>query len=158
LDIVHAIGHTLGLKHTPAAAEGLQNSVMRTGDVNTIDLPNHISGSYIFPSLYDVNKVSTLYAVNRNSAIVPYIIGPDTFGANTFVAYNVSYISSEANVNYTWKVLGVNGTNYTLEFPPSSEFGLYDFTLLKGNYQIRCTVSGGKYITPVTVTKNLIVL
>jgi len=109
------------------------------------------------PSAYDASNIATMYPVNTNSVVKPYIVGPDTFNANVFVAYNISYLSSEVGISYHWKVIGTNGTNYTFDLP-FSDFGLYDLNLPKGNYQLQCTISGGKYSTPATTTKDIIVL
>lgn len=157
LNLVHAIGHSLGLIHTPATAQGYQNSVMKRGDA-TVSAWSFLIENYGLPSTYDINNIGTKYPVNSGSTIQAYINGPDTFNATASVTYRMSYISSEAGINYHWKVIGVAGTNYTSESYENNA-ALFDFGLPQaGKYQLQCTISGGKYTTPVTSTKNITVL
>jgi hypothetical protein len=157
LNMVHAIGHSLGLKHTPSTATGYQNSVMKPGNA-TVSVWSVLLENYGLPSTYDVSNISTNYPGNAGSIINAYINGPGSFNASASVTYRMSYISSEAGINYHWKVIGINGTTYLYE-PSENNAALYDFGLPNaGTYQLQCTISGGKYTTPVTSTKNITVL
>jgi hypothetical protein len=157
LNLVHSIGHALGLKHTPSAAAGYQNSVMKPGNA-TVGVWSFLTDNYGLPSTYDVSNIGTKYPVNSSSTITSYINGPETFNSTASVTYRSSYISSEAGINYHWRVVGIKGTNYTAELNDNN-VALYDFGLPSaGNYQLQCTISGGKYSTPATTTKDITVI
>ncbi len=145
--VIHAIGHTLGLKHNNSS-----NSIMN-GSTGVIDLE-------VYPILhnYDVTLINTLYPISTNSLIIPNIGGVGTLYTNGQFTYVLSYISKESGVYYKWEITGVNGTNYTHEFVDDTDGILSEMSLANpGNYQLKCTISGGKYSTPVTVTKDIVV-
>jgi hypothetical protein len=145
-NLVHAIGHILGLKHTPTNAPDYQNSVMK------------LASAVELLSVYDVDKIATMYPVNNNSIVKPYIVGRQTL-SNNFEqnSWFVSYLSNEPGINYHWKVIKPDGTIYYDS--PSNESSLSELGgMSKGTYQLQCTISGGKYLTPVTLTKDIIEL
>ncbi|TKC05609.1 hypothetical protein FA048_17985 [Pedobacter polaris] len=146
--VIHAIGHSLGLNHNNSSSSIMNGS---TGVVNL----------EVYPILhnYDVALINALYSINPNSLIVPYIGGASTLNTNGQFTYIMSYLSKESGVYYKWEIVGINGTNYNYEFTDDTDGILSEMAIADaGNYQLKCTISGGKYATPVTATKNITVL
>ena len=145
--IIHAIGHTLGLKHNSSS-----NSIMN-GSTGVVDLE-------VYPILhnYDVTLINTLYPLNANSLVEPYIGGDSNLYTNGQFTYVSSYVSKESGVYYKWELIGINGTNYSHEFTDDTDGILSEMSLANpGSYQLKCTILGGKYSSPVTTTKNIVV-
>lgn len=70
----------------------------------------------------------------------------------------MSYKSVETGIYYKWEVTGINGTSYYYEFTDDTDAILNEIGFsTPGNYQLMCTISGGKYTTSVTAVKNITV-
>lgn len=139
-NMIHAIGHALGLKH----AVNNSSSVMNKGNFLT-SYPSNLN--FALPTSYDINSITSLYPLNLNSTILPYIHGRNG-------TFSLSYYSVESGINYSWKIEGTNGTNYTYE--ESGAAIVSELYLSPGNYRVQCIISNGKYSIPVTVSKNII--
>lgn len=184
-NILHEIGHCLGLRHTnwyfrgelayPDGANDIPNTPSSySGDPNSVMNGGTALSSYSsypsLPSNYDAIAISTLYPHNVNSSVLPYISGDKYFTGNFEEYFNISYI--EQGVSYLWRVIGINGTNHDQSYGPyvAIPYGSIIYGSIMhwgkspgiefptfGDYQIQCTISGGKYTNPVTVTKNVTV-
>jgi hypothetical protein len=139
-NIIHAIGHCLSLKHKT--------------DVNSIMVNNNLSNySQAFPSSADNSVISSLYPLNSSSVVIPYISGIANLSRGDEQSYDMSYYVPGAN--YSWRATGATGP--VPDFSWASEVRLPEVYFDAGNYQLKCTVSIGKYTTPVTVTKSIVV-
>ncbi|MCC8409569.1 hypothetical protein LJ707_11550 [Mucilaginibacter sp. UR6-1] len=155
LHLFHAIAHTMALGHTSSTVPNHENSIMsRAFEVTSAW--SYLVGNYGLPFANDVTYFNSRYPVNANSVINSYINGPATFSSSASVTFRSSYISAEAGITYAWKAVGINGTTYNYQESGSNP-ALYDFGLPAGNYRLECTISGGKYTTEVTATKNIVV-
>ncbi|ADY54328.1 hypothetical protein Pedsa_3799 [Pseudopedobacter saltans DSM 12145] len=137
-NFIHAIAHSLGLKH----AVNNSSSIMHRGDFRK-NFPNF---SNSFPTSYDEINISSMYPININSIIQPSIRGYNG-------VFSLSYVSIEDGISYHWKIIGTSGSPYFYEEVGTST--LSDMYLAKGNYRVECTISGTKYLTSVTATKNI---
>lgn len=138
-NLIHAIGHVLGLKHSTT-----NGSIMYKNSFQT----NYLGQDYLLPIIEDINQVTSLYPLSSSDVPQPFIRG-------TNVVFNISYPSKEVGVSYNWTVSGINGTIYSY-----SEVGdsyLSDLILPSGSYRIECIINGGKYTTPIIVSKNIII-
>jgi len=133
----------------------------RTSDPNSVmngstGLSDYSAYTYpLLPSNYDAIAISTLYPVNNSSLVVPYISGNKYFSPYGEDYFKMSYLAQ--GVSYHWRAIGINGTVYnetigtfTTETTPGIGFPV------SGNYQLQCTISVGKYTTPITAVKNII--
>ncbi|EDM34040.1 hypothetical protein PBAL39_07050 [Pedobacter sp. BAL39] len=142
-NFVQAIGHCLGLRHAPD-----QMSVMRGGTAGS-SYNNNLN------STYDTQTISALFPKNATSQVTPFISGLDKLRPMESANYEISY--TEFNLNYSWKVIGINGTNYLENYDYIQGSKLPEVYFPAGNYQIQCTITGGKYNGSVMATKNIIV-
>lgn len=137
-NFIHAIGHALGLKHAVNSSSVMNKINFLTG--------YPYNSNYAFPTTYDISTISIMYPINQNGIISPFIKA-------TNGVFDLIYISPESGISYNWKVLGINGTNYLYE-EVANAF-LEDLYL--SSYRIECTITGGKYLTTITATKNVII-
>lgn len=172
-NVIHEIGHCLGLRHTnwyfrgegqypygandipntPSSFQNDPNSIMNGGTA----LSDYNSYTYpLLPSNYDAIAISTLYPINTGSLMAPYISGNKYFSPYGEDYFTMSYL--EQGVSYLWRIVGINGTSYDQTIGPSTQERTPGLGFPTGNYQIQCTISGGKYTSPVTATKNITVL
>jgi len=170
-NVIHEIGHTLGLRHTNWQTNDTPTSIganliagTPTSDPNSVmnggtALSDYFNYSYpALPSIYDAIAINTLYPLSSGSNIIPYIGGKNTLFTNGQATYQMSYKSEEAGIYYKWEVTGINGTSYYHEFTDDTDAILNEIGFsTPGNYQLKCTISGGKYTTPVTAVKNITV-
>lgn len=145
-NLVQAIGHCLGIKH--ATGTGSQSSVMLRGTAAS-SYNNNLS------SVYDSQVLGLKFPVNSSSQVEPFISGINSLGAYESADYLISYW--EVGITYTWKAIGINGTVYNEDYNPATGSRLPEVYFPAGNYRIQCTISGGKYSTPATVTKDILV-
>lgn len=172
-NVIHEIGHCLGLRHTnwylrgelagPNGANQIANTPSHTvGDANSVmnggTALSYYSSYPALPSNYDAIAINTLYPLSTNSLIVPYIGGKNLIYINGQSTYHMSYGSAESGIYYRWKVIGINGTNYNYEYTDDTDAILNEIGFASpGTYELQCTISGGKYTTPVTATKQITV-
>jgi len=132
------------MKH--ASGTGSETSIMKRSLLSSFE-------TQLIASDFDKNAISALHPLENTSIINPFVNGPHIFkpGEETF---QLSYKANEAGINYTWIVKGINGTNYSYTEGGSPNFVPY---LEVGTYEIKCTVSGGKYISSSTATKTVTV-
>lgn len=145
-NLVQAIGHCLGIKH--ATGTGSQSSVMLRGTASN-SYNNNLS------SVYDSQVLGSKFPINSSSQVVPFISGINSLHPYESASYLISYW--EAGIKFTWKAIGINGTVYNEDYGPMTAERLPEVYFPAGNYRIQCTISGGKYSTPVTVTKDILV-
>jgi hypothetical protein len=142
-NMIHAIGHSLSFKH-----RALEYSIMKPGSL--ANFSNHFGN---FPNQVDSPVINALYPLNPNSIVVPYISGIANLSHGDEQSYDMSYYVPGAN--YSWRATGATGP--VPDFSWASEVRLPEVYFDAGNYQLKCTVSIGKYTTPVTVTKSIVV-
>lgn len=137
-NMIHAIGHCLSLKHK--------------ADVSSIMVNNNLSNySQAFPSSVDAPIISSIYPLNPNSVVTPYISGISNLLHGWEQSYDMSYYVP--GVTYSWGATG--GSGAAPDFSWATQVRLPEVFFDPGNYQLQCTVSGGKYTTPVTAVKNI---
>lgn len=137
-NMIHAIGHSLSLKHKT--------------NVNSIMANNNLSNySQAFPSSEDNSVISSLYPLNSSSVVISYISGIANLSHGSEQSYDMSYYVP--GVTYSWSATGGNGA--APDFSWASQVRLPEVFFDPGSYQLQCTVSVGKYTTPVTAVKNI---
>jgi hypothetical protein len=142
-NLVQAIGHCLGIKHAAGTDSG-NSAMLRTASSS---YNNHLS------STHDSQEIGSRFPINTSSQVVPFIAGLNSLHPGESAYFYISYF--ESDITYSWLATGINGTVYNEVYPSWSLLSEVDFPA--GNYQLRCTISGGKYSTPVTATKNIVV-
>lgn len=136
-NMIHAFGHVLGFKHN-----NITNSIM----VN-----NNLSGyTNTFPSTIDDSVISSLYPLNVNSIVTPYISGIANMSSNWGWGqdYDMSYFV--LGNTYTWTS---NTPHPYLPFVGQSTLPEWNFNV--GSHELKCTTSQSKYATPIIATKNI---
>jgi len=173
-NIIHEIGHCIGLRHTnwyfrgesgypygaidipntPSSLAGDQLSIMNGG---TADFEFNMNQNNL-PSNYDIIATKYLYPLIATSSVNSYITGASTVGKYGQNTYRLSYASDEAGINYKWEVNGINGLNYYYHYNNNTSYTLDEITFdVAGQYQLKCTISGGKYNSPRVITKVITV-
>ncbi|WP_443944032.1 hypothetical protein ACJVDH_14040 [Pedobacter sp. AW1-32] len=171
-NMIHEIGHTLGLVHTnwrylndpipsggvtdiantPSSLSSDPNSVMNGGTALTE------YGSYpALPSIYDDIAISSMYPLITTGQVNAYISGPSTVGRYGQSTFHSSYSSLESGIYYKWEINGINGTNYHYEFTDNTDSILDEVGFESGNYELKCTIIGGKYTGSSVASKTLTV-
>jgi len=137
--ILRALGHSLGLKNNSEPS-----SVMNHNGAN----------GYMVPlNSYDNQSISNIYPINPNSQVLPLISGLTKILPGESASYHESYI---ADVNYGWKVSGISGTSYDEDYNNINNSRLPEVSFPSGSYQVRCELSGGKFLN-IVATKNIVV-
>lgn len=139
-NMIHAFGHALGLKHS-----GVTNSIMVNNNLS--------SYTSAFPSGVDEPVISSLYPLNVNSIVTPYISGNANTNPNWNEWYDFSYIDND-HFSFNWVTSPDLSYYYTSN---TSRYGETSFYGGPGNYQLTCTKTVSKYINPAVATKNVIV-
>lgn len=138
-NMIHAIGHSLGFKHNNDT-----NSIMKNSSLASL--------TNTFPGSVDAPIISSIYPLNPSSVVIPYISGIANLYHGSEQSYDMSYYVP--GVTYSWSATGGNGA--APDFSWASQVRLPEVFFDPGSYQLQCTVSGGKYTTPVTAVKNII--
>ncbi len=137
--MIHALGHSLGFKHSNTA-----NSIMAN---------NNLSGyTSAFPSAVDEPIINSLYPLNANSVVTPYISGISNISSSWGWGqdYDMSYFCF--GITYTWT------SNTPHPYLPSvGQARLPEWSFNIGSHELKCTTSHSKYTTPIVATKNIIV-
>jgi hypothetical protein len=142
-NMIHAIGHSLSFKH-----RYLEFSIMKW-----TSLANFSNSFGSFPNQIDSPVINAMYPVNPNSVIIPYISGIANLSHGSEQSYDMSYYVP--GVTYSWSATA--GSGAAPDFSWATQVRLPEVFFDSGNYQLQCTISSGKYTTPITVTKNIIV-
>jgi len=142
--ITRAIAHSLGLKNN-----SIPNSIMNSGGAS----------NYVFPiNTSDNQLMSSLYPVNPNSAIIPYISGVNSLNMHESGTFEMSYIL--LGTSYNWNIVPTNGTG-NLGVPDiswASQLRLPEISFSAiGSYQIQCSLTTSKYTSSATAIVNVAV-
>jgi len=139
-NMIHAFGHALGLKHNSTT-----NSIMVNDNLS--------SYTSTFPSTIDELVINSLYPLNVNSVVTPYISG----------IANIPYSSWTQDYDMSYRVLGITYTwtsstpHWFLPYEQTSQTRLPEMEFASGIHQLLCKTSHSKYLTPIVATKNVTV-
>ncbi len=139
--IAHSIGHALGFKNNTTA-----NSIMNYG----------MSNNYIFPMNNSDNQlISSIYPLNPNSNVIPYISGFTSLTPYESQSFQMSYLTLGSQ--HSWEVIATNGTNGVgiPDISWASQSRLPEISFGEGSYQIKCLIQTNKYSSQVIATKNI---
>lgn len=148
-NMLHQIGHCLGLKHTSETLTDPSSLMTRSSFYNEYNRSNR-GLIYALPSVNDENVINTQYPLDKNSSLEPAISGGSDW-------YYASYISKENGVNYRWEMVGMDDVSDYFDFGklPDTNDPAFDSSYLgkHGTFKLRCTISGGKYVNPKTAMR-----
>lgn len=151
-NMLHQIGHCLGLKHTSQAL-GDQLSLMNRGTFYTEYSRSNRGIDYALPSANDEAAINALHPKDPGSTLDPSIGGGGDW-------YFASYVSKEKGINYRWEMVGMDGVSDYFDFGKLSDtnYPAFDSSYLgkHGTFQLKCTISGGKYTTPKSAVRTVV--
>lgn len=138
--MIHALGHSLGFRHSSAA-----NSIMVNNNLSTY--------TNAFPSTVDEPIISALYPLNANSIVTPYISGTANLPYSSWTQdYEMSYVLLGST--YTWTS---STPHWFLPYSVTSQTRLPEVNFNTGSHELKCTTSHSKYTAPIVATKNIVV-